>query len=473
MEANKKFMVGLFVAGTLLLFALGLFLIGNSTQLFTKSFQVKADFSKVTGLQVGSKVRVAGMDAGAITMIEVPSHPSAKFRVHVRIIETMHPIVRQDSIATIQTDGLLGNKFLEVDAGTEGSQLAMKESLIQSKEPFDWTDLIDQMSETVKTVNVLMAGVKDEVLTAVANISDTAKSANLLIKTATPHVRGILESSNRISANIREISDGVREGRGAVGALFNDEQLAEDVKTAVRDTGKAVKNLRETSESAKKIVAKVEDSEIVPEVRKTIQNMEQITRQVKEAVDKFQSASGEGGVAENLQRALADAHEAMSDLSEDTEALKHNFLFRGYFKKRGFFDLTSINAPEYKDGKFAKGFERHRAWIESADLFGKDGKGVEVISESGKRKLDAAMAEILRFPRNGPLIVEGYASEGDPSEQYLQARRRAVRVQAYITERFHLRPAYVGSVVMGAVPVDGKKDAGFLDGVKIVSYFKK
>ena len=50
----------------------------------------------------------------------------------------------------------------------------MKESLIQSKEPFDWTDLIDQMSETVKTVNVLMAGVKDEVLTAVANISSTS-----------------------------------------------------------------------------------------------------------------------------------------------------------------------------------------------------------------------------------------------------------------------------------------------------------
>ncbi len=471
MEANKKFMVGLFVAGALLLFALGLFLIGNSTQLFTKSFEVKADFAKVTGLQVGSKVRVAGMDAGAITVIEVPASPSAKFRVHVRIVETMHPIVRQDSIATIQTDGLLGNKFLDVGAGTEGSPPAPKNALIPSKEPFDLGDLMDQMSETVKNVNLLMAGVKDEVITALANISDVAHSANQLIKTSTPQVRAIMESSNRIAANIREISDGVRDGRGAVGALFNDPQLAEDVKKTIHDAGATVQTIRETSDRARSIITKVDDSDIVPQVRKTVQNMEQITLQVKAAVEKFQSASGEGGVAENLQRALADAHEAMSDLSDDTEALKHNFLFRGYFKKRGFFDLASINLPDYKAGKFAKGFQRHPAWIEAADLFEKDPKGVEVISASGKQKLDAAMAEVMRIPRNGPLIVEGYSVEGEASQQYLDARRRAVRVQAYITDRFHLRPAYVGTVVMGAVKAQG--GAQFLDGIKIVSYYKK
>ena len=69
MEAKKNLIVGLFVGGTLLLFAIGLFLIGNSTQLFSKSFEVYADFSKVTGIQIGGKVRVAGMDAGAVTVI--------------------------------------------------------------------------------------------------------------------------------------------------------------------------------------------------------------------------------------------------------------------------------------------------------------------------------------------------------------------------------------------------------------------
>ena len=70
MDAKKNLIVGLFVGGTLLLFAIGLFLIGNSTQLFSKSFHVYADFSKVTGIQIGAKVRVAGMDAGAAEVVE-------------------------------------------------------------------------------------------------------------------------------------------------------------------------------------------------------------------------------------------------------------------------------------------------------------------------------------------------------------------------------------------------------------------
>ena len=138
MEGTKKLIVGLFVAASLLLFGVGLFLIGNSNQMFTKSFNVYADFTKITGIQNGGKVRVGGMDAGTVTRIEVPSRPDAKFRIHFRIVEKLHPIVRQDSVATIQTDGLLGNKYLQIDAGSVESQLAQSDTQIQSKEPFDW-----------------------------------------------------------------------------------------------------------------------------------------------------------------------------------------------------------------------------------------------------------------------------------------------------------------------------------------------
>ncbi len=179
----------------------------------------------------------------------------------------------------------------------------------------------------------------------------------------------------RISANLREIIDGIQEGQGTVGALFKDRELYDSVKRSAGKTETVVENLREASASAKKIINKVEESDIVPEVQRTVKNLQQITLQVKDAVDKFQSASGEGGVSENLQRTLADAHEAMSDLSDDTEALKHNFLFRGFFKKRGFFDLAGLTSPEYKSPAFAKGFKRHRVWLESANLFNKDAEG--------------------------------------------------------------------------------------------------
>lgn len=455
METTKKLIVGIFVGACLLLFGIGLFLIGNSNQLFTKSFDAYVDFAKITGIQNGSKVRVAGMDAGTVTRIDVPARPGNKFRVYLRIVEKLHPIVRQDSIASIQTDGLLGNKFLQIDAGTSAALLAQNGAQIPSTEPFDWGDLIDQVNGVVKKVNGILEDVKEPVLLAVAQIEAAAHSADKLIKHATPEVKGILASANKISANLNEIIDGVQEGEGAVGKLFKDKEMAASLH-------RSIDNIQDATVDVKKVVKKVEASEIVPEIQKTVKNIQHITAQVKDAVEKFQSDSGEGGVGENLQRTLADAHEAMSDLSDNTEALKHNFFFRGFFKRRGFYDLGALTAPEYQKASFGKGFKKHPIWLASADLFQTDAKGLETITPAGKAKLDAAMTEILQLPRNGPLMIEGYSGTGVPSQQYLVGRRRAARVQMYLIDRFHLRPAYVGIISL----------SGAKEGVGIVSYYK-
>jgi phospholipid/cholesterol/gamma-HCH transport system substrate-binding protein len=472
MERTRKLIVGIFVGGCLVLFGVGLFLIGNSNQLFTKSFNVYADFSKITGIQDGGKVRVAGMDAGTVTRIEVPARPDAKFRIHFRIVEKLHPIVRQDSVATIQTDGLLGNKFLQIDAGSADSPLAQNNSMIQAKEPFDWGDLMDEINGVVGQVNGIMAGVKDQLLSTLAQIEGTAKSANLLIKDASPSVNGILASADKIGANLREIIDGVQEGQGTMGALFKDKELQDSVKRSVGKTEKIVDSLRETSASASKVVKRVEESDIVPEVQRAMKNLQQITQQVKDAVNRFESASGEGGVGENLQQTLADAHEAMSDLSDNTEALKHSFFFRGFFKKRGFYDLGALTTQEYSSPTFAKGFKKHRIWLESVDVFKEDPKGVQTLSVDGKAKLDGAMTELLKFPRNGPLMIEGYAAEGTAAQQYLVSRRRAAQVKTYLITRFHLRPAYIGVISMGAEAPDKGSPDSVKEGVGIVSYYK-
>ncbi|HEX7972026.1 MAG TPA: hypothetical protein VF501_07405, partial [Thiobacillus sp.] len=260
-----------------------------------------------------------------------------------------------------------------------------------SKEPFDWGDLMDQINGVVTQANGVMTGVKDQLLSTLEQIEGTAKAANLLLTTSAPNVKSILVSADKISANLGEILDGVQKGQGTVGALFKDKEMHDSLKRTVASGEGIVDNLRETSASAKKITKTVADSDIVPEVQRAVRNLQQITLQVKDAVDKFQAGSGEGGVAENLQRTLADAHEAMSDLSDDTEALKHNFLFRGFFSKRGFFDLGALTAGEYRSHAFAKSFKRHRVWMESTSLFDKDAKGVEALSVDGKARLDEAL----------------------------------------------------------------------------------
>src|SRR4051812_25292586 len=137
MTGFKAAAVGAFVVAGILLFAAGIFLIGDRRMLFSRTFEVYTEFANIAGLEEGAKVRVAGMDAGEVETIHVPPGPSAPFRVKLRVREDLHPIIRVDSVATIQTDGLVGNKFVQVEAGTDQAQTAPPGGTIHSREPFD------------------------------------------------------------------------------------------------------------------------------------------------------------------------------------------------------------------------------------------------------------------------------------------------------------------------------------------------
>lgn len=123
MNYRRSAAVGAFLIIGTLLFAVGLFLIGDRRMLFNRTVSVYAEFANIAGLQDGAKVRVGGMDAGEVDSIQVPANPSARFRVKMRVREDLHRLVRVDSVATIQTDGLVGNKFVQIEAGTDQAQI--------------------------------------------------------------------------------------------------------------------------------------------------------------------------------------------------------------------------------------------------------------------------------------------------------------------------------------------------------------
>ena len=109
MKPTKLAAVGAFVLVAGLLFAVGLFYIGNRRMLFGNTFQVYAEFTEISGLDGGAMVRVAGMQAGEVEVIQVPSGPSAKFWVRMRVRDDLRPLIRTDSVASIRNDGLVGN----------------------------------------------------------------------------------------------------------------------------------------------------------------------------------------------------------------------------------------------------------------------------------------------------------------------------------------------------------------------------
>ena len=433
--------VGAFVLGGLLLFAVGLFLIGDRRMLFEDRFEVYAEFAKIAGLQTGATVRVAGMDAGEVETIHVPQGPAQPFRVKLRVRSDLHPLIRLDSVASIQNDGLVGNKFIQVETGTESSPMVADRGTIRSREPFDLADVLQKMSDTIDTVNTMVGDVKVSIDEAFGTLTEVATDAQAIMNDVGVDAREIMGSARKVSNDLKVIVTDVRAGRGTVGQLLTDDSLHRSAKNIAADAEKAIANVREATEQAKAAVAD------------------------------FRGDGGPmKGVTADLQQTLASARDAMADLADNTEALKRSFFFRGFFNRRGYFDLDDVSVDQYRQGALATNDRRvMRIWLKSSLLFEKDAKGQERLSEGGRGRLDSAMSQFVRYPRSSPFVVEGYAQSATFDERFLLSRRRAQLVRDYLVGKFALDPNFVATMAMGDQAA-GSPDGDRWDGVALAMF---
>jgi phospholipid/cholesterol/gamma-HCH transport system substrate-binding protein len=445
MPANRLAAVGAFVVFGVLLFAVGLFLIGDRRMLFSDNFELYAEFSRIAGLQNGATVRVAGMDAGEVEEIRVPAGPSARFRVRMRVRSDLRQLIRQDSVASIQNDGLVGNKFVQIETGSDQSPVVADEGTIRSTEPFDIADVMKSMAETVAIVNSAINDVKGQLDIALRAVSETARDAQTLIDDVGEDARAIMASTQTLTRNVNAVVAGVREGRGTVGKLLTDDAFYLTAKRIAADAEKAVATLREAGEQARGAIADVRGD-----------------------------LAGDGGPVKgltgSLQQTLASARDAMQDLAENTEALKRNFFFRGFFNRRGYFDLDDVSVAEYRQGALETDDRRVlRIWARAGVLFEKDANGREQLTDDGKARLDSAMATFVQYPRTSPFVVEGYAREITADERFLLSRWRAQLVRDYIVGKFGLDSNYVAVMPMGS-EAPGSPDGDRWDGVALALF---
>lgn len=442
-RTSRLAVVGLFVLMAGLLFALGLFMIGDRRALFARDFEIYTEFSRLGGIQNGAIVRVAGADAGEVEEIRVPRNPSEKFRLKLRVLEDLRGLVRTDSVASIQTDGLVGNKFIQIEAGTDAAPQAPDGATIPGSELYDFGELLGQASETMKAVNDLVAEVRASLNTALTGVTDTMREANRIMDSLDAEMKSILRRGEVVVNDLGMIVRDVRAGKGTAGKLVTDTELYDRANSMMRD--------------AQGVIAKVNEA----------------AEQAKQFVTEMRSNSGpvQGAVAD-LRDTLASAREAMNDLSETSEALKRNFFFRGFFDRRGYYDLDDISVEDYRRGALeARDRRVVRIWLGADVLFANNGAGDEVLTEEGKARLESAMSEFLKLPPDSPIVIEGYAAAPTYDARYIASRRRASMVREYLVNRIQLDLTRMGVMPLGN-QAPGSPGNGTWDGIAIAVFLK-
>src|ERR1700722_1600604 len=134
--------LGLFIIGTVVLLAAGIFIIGSKEYLFSSTYRVNAQFGNVMGLGEGAEVRVGGVHSGTVRSIALPHHPGDKIVVSMALERTTHEILKRDSVASIETEGLLGNQFMALSFGSAAAGDLRDGDTITGVPPLEMSELL-------------------------------------------------------------------------------------------------------------------------------------------------------------------------------------------------------------------------------------------------------------------------------------------------------------------------------------------
>lgn len=349
---SHNFLVGAFVLAGLAIFTVGIFLVGDRHEAFARHVEFYTEFTNLDGLTKGSKVKVAGMDAGQIVDVGVPDSPSSPFRVKLQINQGLHGLVRTDSVVTIATEGVVGGTYLLVRPGSPKAPAAVPMATLPSEEPIDISKLLDRS----------MALLQD---------------ADTMLQQVGPKLGGTLDEVSTTIAHADDVVTGLKQGRGAAGMLLRDKALASDIRQSVANVHQVTADFRETSGQVDGMVTDIKSRGVTRKLDQTISsardataNIDESAKQVRETVTKATGPDEQGvDAATNVKETLSNINTTSVNLADDTEALKHNFLLRGFFHRRGYYNLANIPADSYRKDQVFSDPANERAWLPATDLF--------------------------------------------------------------------------------------------------------
>lgn len=322
--------LGAFIVVTLVVFAAGIFIIGSKEYLFSSTYQVKAQFDNVVGLAEGADVQVGGVHSGTVRNISLPHHPGEKVTVFIDLVRSTREILKKDSVASIETEGLLGNQFVAVSFGSQGAADLSNGDTIAGDPPLQMGDMLKKAS----------------------GMLETGEEA--------------LGSVNETAAHLSSIAAKIDSGKGSVGGLINDKSL--------------YTNLQKTTTG--------------------------------------------------LQDMVNHANAGVSDFKDNMDALKHNFLLSGYYKKRGYKDASDLIANEVE----------HLPSGAPAKTFTFPAKEIFSGRDSAKLKHDKSLnhgGEYLAANEFGVAVVAvSSGMTGDAQDEMVLTEVRASVVRDYLVKHF-------------------------------------
>jgi phospholipid/cholesterol/gamma-HCH transport system substrate-binding protein len=334
-ESKRLAVVGIFIFLALVIFIAGILTLGGQQKRFTDTIKVYAIFNDVAGLKTGNNVWFSGVKIG--TVKEIKFYGESQVRITMNIEEASQRYIRKNAKARLGSESLIGNKIIEIYGGTRNSPNVQEEDLLASEEALD----TDVMMETLQENN-----------------------KNLL----------------SITGDFKTLSNRLVEGQGTMGAVLNDSAMADNFRAIVSSLKQASATTVKASAALSQFTAKLNttdglanqlltDTAVFSQLRSSVAQLEktstaaaEMTQNLNETSQKLDNNNNAVGVLLNdaefagqLKNTMSVLEKSSINLNEDLEALKTNFLLKGYFKRKA---QREAKQEEKQKSKEVKQLER-------------------------------------------------------------------------------------------------------------------
>lgn len=310
---NRNIRLGIFVTAGLLLLIGSLYMIGSKRNLFNDTINVNAAFRNVNGLMEGNNVRFSGIDVGTVSSIEIISDTSIK--VEMMIDKNVAKFISSSALASIGTDGLMGNKIVNI-VSFDGTAKRLDEgTTLGSVKPIDMDDALRTLTKTNDNLQYITSDVKSiaqrisEKNTLWSILLDSNVAKNL--KQSINNINATAQNSANFTQNLNSTMLDIKNGKGSLGRLLSDTSLAGKINEAVT-------NFNESGKNAVTIT----------------NNLNTISANAKNGKGSVGELLNDTTTTYKLNSAISSLDKGAQGFSENMEALKHNFLFRKYFRKQ-------------------------------------------------------------------------------------------------------------------------------------------
>jgi len=311
----QKLRLGVFIIVGTLLFVLAIYTIGQKQNLFSNSFIINTQFNNINGLRKGNNVRFSGVEIGTVSEIKMLNDSTIDVAMNIEEKITEH--IKKNAIASIGTDGIVGNVLINIFPRNGISLPIENGDIIDSYSKVSADDMLNTLSATNENAAILMSN-----LIKITNRLNESKGTLGMLLNDSIMAIDLKQSIHNLKNVSYGATNSVNEFNSILKSIKNNKKTIAGILINDTISGKQFKSTLSTINLASKRL----DS--------TVNNLNQLIKDINSSNGAVNYITKDSILVNDLKKSIKNINEGTFKFNENMEALKHNFLFRKYYKKK-------------------------------------------------------------------------------------------------------------------------------------------